>query len=86
MGMVTLGANQAYVNCVLTLLDESDEEGNISKCVVFEPYYFNHVMAVQSARGGKGCGGTAAPQLVTDAKSIEGLLVGPTMKGVPDLT
>jgi len=84
--MVTSGANQAYVNCVLTLLDESDEEGNISKCVVFEPYYFNHVMAVQSARGGRGCGGTAASEIVTDAKSIEGLLVGPTTKGVPDLT
>jgi len=80
--MVTSGANQAYVNCVLTLLDENDPKGNISKCVVFEPYYFNHVMAVQSIRGGVGCGGTAAGD---NAKSIEGLLVGPTNKGVPDL-
>ncbi|KAL7538983.1 hypothetical protein ACHAXR_008924 [Thalassiosira sp. AJA248-18] len=91
--MVTSGANQAFQNCVLTLLDEKDEMGNISKCVVFEPYYFNHVMAVQSARGGRGCGGTAAAaassssatSTVTDAKSTEGLLVGPTIKGVPDL-
>ena len=30
--MVTSGANQAYVNCVVTLLDEG------GKCVVFEPY------------------------------------------------
>lgn len=65
--IVTSGANQAYVNCVLTFLDENDEEGNTSKCVVFKPYYFNHVMAVQSARG------------------EGGLLVGPTIKGVPDL-
>jgi len=39
--MVTVGANQAYVNCVLTLLQDTD------KCVVFKPYYFNHVMALQ---------------------------------------
>lgn len=43
--MVTAGANQAYVNCVLTFLSEGD------KCVVFRPYYFNHVMAVQMTRG-----------------------------------
>lgn len=43
--MVTSGANQAYVNCVLTLLSEGD------KCIVFQPYYFNHVMAVQMTRG-----------------------------------
>lgn len=36
--MVTAGANQAYMNCVLTLFsnDESD------KGVIFKPYYFNH--------------------------------------------
>ncbi|KAL7581132.1 hypothetical protein ACA910_005931 [Epithemia clementina (nom. ined.)] len=39
--MVTVGANQAYVNCVLTLMHDTD------KCVVFAPYYFNHVMALQ---------------------------------------
>jgi len=72
-------------------LDEDDQEGNISKCVVFEPYYFNHVMAVQTARGGSGCGGTASTP-TTDGdddddatSSVEGLLVGPTTKGVPDL-
>ena len=90
--MVTSGANQAYVNCVLTLLDEKDETGNISKCVVFEPYYFNHVMAVQSVRGGNNCGGgiatsskEASSDVALDAKSIEGLLVGPTNHGIPDL-
>ena len=39
--MVTVGANQAFVNCVITLLHEGD------KCVVFAPFYFNHVMALQ---------------------------------------
>ena len=43
--MVTTGANQAYMNCVLTLMGEGE------KCVVFRPYYFNHVMAVQMTRG-----------------------------------
>ena len=39
--MITMGANQAYMNCVLTLLNDTD------KAVVFAPYYFNHVMAIQ---------------------------------------
>ena len=34
--MVTVGANQAYVNCVLTCLCEE------SKAVVFAPYVSNH--------------------------------------------
>lgn len=44
--MVTAGANQAYMNCVLTLLDHA-----IDKAVVFAPYYFNHVMALQMTIG-----------------------------------
>jgi len=91
--MVTAGANQAYVNCVLTFLDEQGNDrppngGRIRKCVVFEPYYFNHVMAVQSTRGGKNCGGLACRGVGDDAESageVEGLLVGPTKHGVPDL-
>lgn len=43
--MVTVGANQAYVNCVLTCLNDS------SKAIVFRPYYFNHVMAIQMTCG-----------------------------------
>jgi aspartate/methionine/tyrosine aminotransferase len=35
--MVTAGANQAFVNLVLTLCDESD------RVVLFKPYYFNHM-------------------------------------------
>ena len=122
--IVTSGANQAYVNCVLTLLDErrcvnDDDVLNhatetthingvgsksnlcIDKCVVFEPYYFNHVMAIQSVRGGRGCGGTATADKTNDQSSsmstsssscdndktmtVEGLLVGPTIRGIPDL-
>lgn len=39
--MVTSGANQAYMNCVMTLLDPNNQ------AVIFAPYYFNHVMALQ---------------------------------------
>lgn len=41
--MVTAGANQAFVNLVLTLLDPSD------RVVLFVPYYFNHLMAIQAS-------------------------------------
>ena len=41
---VAAGANQAFVNIVLTLLDADD------RAVLFRPYYFNHLMALQ-ARG-----------------------------------
>ena len=43
--MVTAGANQAFTNVVLTLLDAKD------KVVLFKPYYFNHLMAVQMTGG-----------------------------------
>ena len=73
--MVTVGANQAYTNCVLTLLGESEHENDNNhaaqhqhQAVVFAPYYFNHVMALQ----------LTLPQ--------ERLLVGPTdANGKPDL-
>lgn len=39
--MVTTGANQAYMNCVLTLLNDTD------RAVVFAPFYFNHYMSYQ---------------------------------------
>lgn len=41
--MVTVGANQAYTNCILSLMNQDQ------KVVVFAPYYFNHVMAIQMA-------------------------------------
>ena len=36
--MITAGANQAFVNVVVGLLDAQD------RCVLFKPYYFNHLM------------------------------------------
>eukprot|EP00192_Tetraselmis_astigmatica_P012572 CAMPEP_0117669738 /NCGR_PEP_ID=MMETSP0804-20121206/12314_1 /TAXON_ID=1074897 /ORGANISM="Tetraselmis astigmatica, Strain CCMP880" /LENGTH=405 /DNA_ID=CAMNT_0005477859 /DNA_START=200 /DNA_END=1417 /DNA_ORIENTATION=- len=61
--MVTAGANQAYTNVVLTLTDEGD------RCVLFAPYYFNHLMAHQMTGGadrvsmGPCCSGTLHPDL-----------------------
>jgi aspartate/methionine/tyrosine aminotransferase len=43
--MVTSGANQAFVNVVLALCDASD------RVVLFVPYYFNHIMALQMTGG-----------------------------------
>jgi len=43
--MVTSGANQAYMNIVLSLLDPTDQ------AVLFAPYYFNHAMALQMVIG-----------------------------------
>ena len=81
--IITSGANQAYMNCVLTLLseksnnknnnhveeeDDDEEEGIQDVCVVFKPYYFNHVMAVQMTRGD------------------DALLIGPIdEQGIPDI-
>jgi aromatic aminotransferase len=45
--MVTSGANQAFTNVVLTLVDAQD------KVVLFKPYYFNHLMAIQMTGGDK---------------------------------
>jgi aspartate/methionine/tyrosine aminotransferase len=39
--IVTAGANQGFVNAVLALVDASDS------VVLFAPYYFNHLMALQ---------------------------------------
>jgi len=39
--MVTSGSNQGYMNVVLSLLSEGDT------AVLFRPYYFNHMMALQ---------------------------------------
>ena len=44
--MVTSGANQGFINIVLTLLDPNDA------AILFVPYYFNHLMALQMTGGG----------------------------------
>lgn len=43
--MVTAGANQAYSNIVLALLDAQES------AVLFSPFYFNHMMAIQMTGG-----------------------------------
>lgn len=43
--IVTAGANQALASLMLTLLDPSD------RTVMFKPYYFNALMAVQMTGG-----------------------------------
>ena len=43
---VTAGANQAFSNLAIALLDPED------RVVLFRPYYFNHMMAVQMTGGG----------------------------------
>ncbi|OEU23311.1 PLP-dependent transferase [Fragilariopsis cylindrus CCMP1102] len=50
---VTVGANQAYMNCVLTIMGDNGDSGNNNnnKAIVFAPYYFNHVMAIQMCCG-----------------------------------
>eukprot|EP00466_Bigelowiella_natans_P014877 jgi/Bigna1/126162/aug1.2_g870 len=63
--MVTCGANQAFANVILSLADHSDAnvaDENTEKLlqqqpiiqflvVLFPPYYFNHLMAVQMTGG-----------------------------------
>jgi len=43
--MVTAGANQAFANVVLSLVDSEDG------AVLFKPFYFNHLMALQMTGG-----------------------------------
>ena len=68
---VTAGANQAYMNIVLTVMGGTTDTTTITtdKAIVFAPYYFNHVMALQMC-----CG-------------KEAVLVGPTNMdtGYPDI-
>jgi len=54
--MVTSGANQAFVNVILSVADSSD------RVVLFLPYYFNHLMALQMTEGGPSvCFGPSDP-------------------------
>lgn len=43
--MVTAGANQAYTNVVIAVLDADDG------AILFSPFYFNHMMALQMTGG-----------------------------------
>ena len=44
--MVTAGAQQAFINCLLTLCDQGDG------IVLFKPFYFNHAMNVEMTGSG----------------------------------
>jgi len=46
--MATMGANQAFTNLVVALLDSHH------RSVLFAPYYFNHYMCLQMTGGGDG--------------------------------
>jgi aromatic aminotransferase len=71
--MVTAGANQAFVNVVLTLVDAEDS------VVLFKPYYFNHLMAIQMTGGSDSViFGPAGAGLKPDLDWLESELNGET--------
>ena len=71
--MITAGANQAFVNIVVGLLDASD------RCVLFKPYYFNHLMALQMTGGAANVvfGDCDRQTWHPDLDWLEGELAGP---------
>lgn len=69
--MVTAGANQAFVNVLLTLTDAEDA------VVLFWPYYFNHLMACQMTGGARSVvlgppGASLKPDLAWLEKELNG--------------
>jgi DNA-binding transcriptional MocR family regulator len=63
--MVTAGANQGYTNLVLSLLDAGDA------AVLFAPYYFNHLMALQMTGSATEVHiGASTPELLPDLKAL----------------
>ncbi|KAL4428806.1 hypothetical protein ABPG77_005244 [Micractinium sp. CCAP 211/92] len=70
--MITAGANQAFTNVVLALLDADD------RAALFSPYYFNHYMALQMTGGGDNvafgprCPGSGHPDLDWLAAELAG--------------
>jgi len=75
--MVTAGANQAYVNVVLTLCDPGD------KVVLFVPYYFNAFMAYQMTGVTDIVLGPSDSALHPDADWLEELLKSEDSKRIP---
>ncbi|KAF8066353.1 ISS1 [Scenedesmus sp. PABB004] len=69
--MVTAGANQGFVNLVLSLCDASD------RVVLFTPYYFNHLMALQMTDTGVLLGPSLPGSLRPDLDWLAGALAGP---------
>lgn len=69
--MVTAGANQAFVNVLLSLTDAAD------RVVLFRPYYFNHLMAVQMTGGARAVSfGEPTSDLKPDLDWLEAELAG----------
>ncbi|KAG1677998.1 hypothetical protein FOA52_000793 [Chlamydomonas sp. UWO 241] len=77
--MVTAGANQAVVNAVLALVDEGDS------VLLFKPYYFNHLMAVQMCGGARSVefGDCDASTLHPDLAWLEARLSTPPTPSTP---
>ncbi|KAK3280759.1 hypothetical protein CYMTET_11417 [Cymbomonas tetramitiformis] len=73
--MITAGANQAFMNLVLTLLEEG------SGAVLFAPYYFNHLMALQMT-GADVVINSLTPELQPDLEILEKALKRPNMRMV----
>lgn len=74
--MVTAGANQAFTNVVLALVDADDP------VCVFAPYYFNHVMALQMTGGAKSMiiGPVRSETLLPDVDWLEEVLTSESNK------
>ncbi|KAJ8608823.1 hypothetical protein CTAYLR_010237 [Chrysophaeum taylorii] len=62
--MVTAGANQAYANLVIALLDSGD------RAALLTPYYFNHLMALQMT-GCEPIFASTTPELLPDVAALE---------------
>ena len=70
--MVTAGANQGYTNLVLSLLDAGDA------AVLFRPYYFNHLMALQMT-GSE----IVTPASTPEASSASEVAISGSLPGAP---
>ena len=80
--MVTAGANQAFTNIVLSLLDASDA------CALFKPYYFNHLMALQMTGAGSGADIFIAPsttELQPDVNALRSEMYQRKAQGRPPI-
>ena len=77
--MVTAGANQAVLNAVLALTDADDA------VLLFAPFYFNHVMAIQMSGGSRSMeyGGCDPQTLHPDLGWLRRRLLGDQSGGKP---
>jgi len=76
--MITAGANQAYTNVVVGLLDAED------RSVLFKPFYFNHLMALQMTGGGENVllGPVKENDFLPDTDWLEGKLAEDTAQRI----